>query len=352
VTDALGHATETRGDLRPLVEVRDLTIEFQRRGRPTLKAVDGVDLWIDQGETVGLVGESGSGKTTLGRAILGLLPINAGRVYFDGTDITYAGARARRSLSAELQVIFQDPRSSMNPAKRVGKTLAEPLGVHERSSRSETARKVAEQLQRVGLAPETAHRYPSDFSGGQRQRIAIARALMVSPRLIICDEPTSALDLSVQAQVLNLLRRLQSDLSLSYLFISHNLGIVRYMSHRVYVLYAGRVMECGPAASVHDAPAHPYTKALIAATLVPDPDAQAERRRRRLASRATSLAAGPPSRGCPFAPRCPDRLDVCWEERPLLRRSPGGTEVACHLVETVADTQPGVNGSNSEPLDF
>jgi peptide/nickel transport system ATP-binding protein len=309
------------------LDVRDLTVEFrQGRRTPPLRAVDGVSLRIGAGETLGLVGESGSGKSTLGRAILGLTPVASGSVHFDDQEITRAGLRRRRALSARMQVVFQDPYSSLNPTRTIGQTLAEPLLVHRDLDRAETDAQVRAMLDRVGMPRDTADRYPGQFSGGQRQRIAIARALMLSPDLVICDEPVSALDLSIQAQVMNLLGELQRELGLSYLFIAHDLAVVRHLSHRIVVLYRGQVMESGPAAQVYDRPAHPYTRALLAAAPVPDPEQQ---HARRSARSATSLA--PPNRGgCPFAHRCPHAVPVCATARPAPQPSAGGGTVACH----------------------
>jgi peptide/nickel transport system ATP-binding protein len=312
-----------------LLGVTDLSVEFGvGRGKPPLRAVDGVSLDIQAHETVGLVGESGSGKTTLGRAILGLTPINSGRVVFAETDITRAGARQRQQLSADLQVVFQNPYSSLNPTRTIGQTLGETLRVHASLSRPEIEQRVASMLERVGMPADAMHRYPAHFSGGQRQRIAIARALIVRPRLVICDEPVSALDLSIQAQILNLLSDLQEELDLSYLFIAHDLAVVRHMSHRIVVLYRGRVMEEGPAATVYSRPSHPYTRALLEAVPAPDPEVQ---RTRRLARLKLAVSAPPPSpHGCPFAPRCPHAVDVCAQQRPALETAAEGTRVACH----------------------
>src|SRR5579862_5563976 len=233
------------GAAPPLLEVRDLSVEFDLgRRRPALRALDDVSLTVAPRETVGVVGESGSGKSTLGRAILGLTQISSGSVFFDGVEITHADHRERQRLSADLQVVFQDPYSSLNPTRTVGQTLAETLRA-QGAGRAEAAARVPEMLSRVGLPADAAGRYPAHFSGGQRQRVAIARALMARPRLVVCDEPVSALDVSVQASVLNLLRELQRDLDLAYLFIAHDLAVVRYLSHRIIVLYRGRIMEQG-----------------------------------------------------------------------------------------------------------
>jgi ABC-type oligopeptide transport system ATPase subunit len=272
-----------------LLRVDDLTVEFPGgRGRAPVRALEKVSLELKPRETIGIVGESGSGKTTLGRAILGLVPIRDGSISFAGGEITHAGFRTRRELSARIQVVFQDPYSSLNPTRTIRDTLAESLEVHEKLPADALDRRIGEMLERVGLPAEVAARFPRHFSGGQRQRIAIARALMVRPELVICDEPVSALDLSVQAQALNLLRELQDELSLSYLFIAHDLDVVRHLSDRVLVLYRGSVVEEGDAKQVCSAPTHPYTRALLEAAPVPDPELQ---RKRRNARRATRFGA-------------------------------------------------------------
>jgi len=313
-----------------ILEVSDLTVEFSRgRRRPPLRAVDAVTFGLAPRETIGLVGESGSGKTTIGRAILGLAPIKQGKVSYDNEEITHASRKRRKELSKHLQVVFQDPYSSLNPTRTVGQTLAETFRVHSDASRDEVRERVHTMLDRVGLPSEAARRYPAHFSGGQRQRIAIARALMAHPNIVICDEPTSALDLSVQAQVLNLLRELQDDLQLSYLFISHDLAVVRHLSHRIIVLYHGRIMEQGPAAELYANPTHPYTRALLEAAPVPDPAEQRRRRSLRL-RRPLVDAAEIPADSCPFAPRCPHVIDVCRTSRPPLESMQDGALVACH----------------------
>ncbi|MEN3280298.1 MAG: hypothetical protein V7607_1438 [Solirubrobacteraceae bacterium] len=263
----------------PLLDVRDLTVEYHRgRRTPPLRALDHVSFDLAPGETLGLVGESGSGKSTLGNAVLGLVPTRGGSIAFDGQEITHADRRERRRLSQHLQVVFQDPYSSLNSSRTIGQALAEPLLVHRRLGRTETSAQIASMLSRVGLSPDAADRYPAQFSGGQRQRIAIARALMLYPKLVICDEAVSALDLSVQAQVLNLLLDLQRDLGLSYLFISHDLEVVRHVSHRIAVIHRGRIVETGSAERVYERPNDPYTQALLAASPLPDPEAQRARR--------------------------------------------------------------------------
>jgi oligopeptide/dipeptide ABC transporter ATP-binding protein len=313
----------------PLLDVRDLTVEIRgRRFDPPVKALDRVSLSVAPGETLGLVGESGAGKTTLALAILGLVPVTSGSIRFAGHELASIGRRSRRRLSRDLQVVFQDPYSALNPARTVGQALSEPLDVHETLPRAAKRRRIASLLEQVGLPADTTERYPAEFSGGQRQRIAIARALMVSPKLVICDEAVSALDLSIQAQILNLLADLQRDLSVSYLFVSHDLAVVRHLSSRVVVLYRGQVMESGPAEVICDRPSHPYTRALLAAAPSPDPGQS------RLAARGTERRperAGGPG-GCPYYSRCAIAVARCRVERPELRPSAAATEAACHRL--------------------
>lgn len=261
-----------------LLQVKDLRVNFPQGRGKVFQALKGISLDIQPGETVGLVGESGSGKTTVGRVILGLTEATSGDVWFEGENITHASRERRRTLGRDIQVVFQDPYGSLNPARTIGDTLAEPLMNDKSLSRNDIAERVAEVLQQVGMPADTASRYPGMFSGGQRQRIAIARAVIAKPRLIVCDEPVSALDLSVQAQVLNLLKSLQQSLGLAMLFISHDLTVVRHVSHRTVVLYRGDIVEQGDAGQVHERPEHPYTRALLAAAPVPDPLIQRERR--------------------------------------------------------------------------
>jgi ABC-type glutathione transport system ATPase component len=265
---------------QPLLAVSDLAVDYGL-GRRRTRVVEGVGFVIPTGRTLGLVGESGSGKSTIGKAVLGLVPIAAGSVRFEGRDLATLSGRERRGLGARRQVVFQDPYSSLDPTKTIGATLAEPclnVPAAARMSRQQIADRMAALLGRVGLPADAARRYPGQFSGGQRQRIAIARALMLSPRLIVCDEPVSALDLSVQAEVLNLLAEVQRDLGVSLLFISHDLTVVRHISHEIVVLRSGRVVERGPAERVYGFPEDPYTQALLAAAPVPDPDEQQLRR--------------------------------------------------------------------------
>jgi ABC-type oligopeptide transport system ATPase subunit len=270
---------------RALLDVTGLRVDYGH-GRHRSTAVDGVDLSVGAGETLALVGESGSGKSTIGNAVLGLVPVAAGTVTFDGEDIGRASPRRRRELTQDIQAVFQDPYGSLNSMRTIRQTLVEPLIAHRRAGAAAARSQVEEALRGVGLDPDVADRYPAEFSGGQRQRIAVARALMLRPRLIVCDEPTSALDLSVQAQVLNLLKGLQRDLGVSYLFITHDLAIIRHVAQRVAVLHRGRVVETGPVERVCDEPEHPYTRALLAAAPVPDPVVQRGRREARAAALA------------------------------------------------------------------
>ena len=286
VSSAVPSAQETEPSApqaEALLQVRDLTVGYSHGGQ-LHRALDQVSLDVQAGETLGIVGESGAGKSTLGRAVLGLVPVAAGTIRFCGQDITRLSRRDRVALAARLQVVFQDPDSSLNPARTVGSSLAEPL-LGQRRPRGEVAGKVAAMLERVGLPGDAAARYPRQFSGGQKQRIAIARALIVSPQLVVCDEALSALDLSVQAQIINLLLELRRDLGLAYLFIGHDLAVVRLLADRVVVLRKGQVVEQGTAAQVCEQPADPYTKALMEAAPVPDPRLE----RARLAARVAEL---------------------------------------------------------------
>lgn len=272
-------------ETQPLLDIRDLSVRYashgrRERGHPA-RAVDGVSFQLRHGETLGLVGESGSGKTTIGNTILGLVKPASGQIIFEGKDISRVAAHARRSLCKHIQVVFQDPYSSLNPSRTIGQTLADPLLLGWRTRKEDVAERVTDLLAQVGFPSEVANRYPEQFSGGQRQRIAIARALAPGPRLVVCDEPTSALDLSVQAQILNLLLDLQEKFGMSYLFISHDLNVVRHISHRIAVLRNGQLVESGSAEEITSAPRHPYTQALLDAVPVTDPRQQATRRHRR-----------------------------------------------------------------------
>jgi ABC-type glutathione transport system ATPase component len=266
-------------DHEELLRVEDLVVEYQGKGwrSKPFRALTDINIHIGQGETLGLVGESGSGKTTLGRAVLGLAPVTGGKITFEGKDVSHASRKQRRVLSRDMQVVFQDPYTSLNPALEIGDILAEPLGV-QGMEQAAAKKRVKELLDQVGLPADAIHRLPREFSGGQRQRVAIARALALSPKLIVCDEPVSALDLSTQARVLDLFLQIQKDTGVSYLFVSHDLDVVRHISHRVAVMYRGEIVEQGPADVVTTAPEHPYTQRLLLASPVPDPDRQEKRR--------------------------------------------------------------------------
>jgi oligopeptide/dipeptide ABC transporter ATP-binding protein len=279
-------------------------------------AVDDVSLIIERGKTLGLVGETGSGKSTLARCVAGLIPVTSGQVIFDGRDITKLSRGAMRPLRREVQMIFQDPYSSLNPRRRVGSIIGEPFAVHGIATGPERKRRVQELMERVGLNPEHYNRFPAEFSGGQRQRIGVARALALRPKLIICDEPVSALDVSIQAQVLNLLADLQTEYGLSYLFIAHDLEVVRHVSDKVAVMYLGRVGEAAPKEQLYETPRHPYTVALLSAAPAADPDAAAARQRVILTGDVPSPIDPPP--GCRFHRRCPKAQPLCATDEPML----------------------------------
>ncbi|MBL8337454.1 MAG: ABC transporter ATP-binding protein [Rhodoferax sp.] len=322
-------------DAPPLLDVRNLQVYFPvkssllRRRIGWVRAVDGVNLQVRAGETVGLVGESGCGKTTTGRAIMGLVPKHGGTVLFDGQDITHLPRDAMRRVRRNMQYIFQDPYSSLNPIKTVGEIVAEPLHIHGLYAEMGGERWIRELFELVGLSPSMQQRYPREFSGGQRQRIGIARALALKPRLLILDEPVAALDVSIQAQVVNLLQDLQRELQLAYLFIAHDLSVVRHISDRVTVMYLGRVVEESAAASLYGTPVHPYTQSLMSAVPVPDPDARHQRRRIILEGDIPNPAK--PPAGCHFHPRCFRASEQCRQQAPEYRAYPGlPTQVACH----------------------
>jgi oligopeptide/dipeptide ABC transporter ATP-binding protein len=319
-----------------LVTVRSLKKYYQAsswfgRAAPPVRAVDGVSFHVGRGETLALVGESGCGKSSVGRTLLRLQEPTSGSALFEGVDIFSLDRTALRKLRRRMQIIFQDPYSSLNPRMTIGAAVAEGIEIHQLAPRNEISSRVAGLLSEVGLDPEYARRYPHEFSGGQRQRIGIARALAVQPSFIVCDEPVSALDVSVQAQVLNLLSDLQQQRGLSYLFIAHDLAVVRQIAHRIAVMYLGRIVEEGPTSQLLTYPRHPYTVALLSA--VPEPDPAAGRSRIVLHGDLPS-PSNPPS-GCPFHTRCfhPLRNERCTTEVPLLRQV-GGTVAACHYAES------------------
>ena len=314
----------------PLLEIRHLCIRYWN-GRRTVNAIDDVSFEVSPGETVGLVGESGSGKTTLANAILGLIPVESGEIRFAGQDVAHLSFKERRAFYRQAQIVFQDPYSSLNPVRTIGRILAEPLEALGKTDCAAARERARAMLVRVGLPEDAEGRYPREFSGGQRQRIAIARALMPSPRLVVCDEATSALDLSIQAQILNVLQDIQAGSGLSYLFVSHDLEVVKHMCNRIVVLYRGQVMESGAAASVFGTPGHPYTYALREAAPVPNPRLQRARHLAASGSTATPVEKLTPGAShCPFAPRCPYVEPRCLNERPLLQPSQDNGQVACH----------------------
>jgi len=316
----------------PLLEARGLRKVFAvRRGlfgrAAELRAVDGVDLTVARGETLGIVGESGCGKSTLGRLLLRLLEPTGGTVLLDGVDLATLSPADLRRKRREIQIIFQDPYGSLDPRMRVGDIVGEGLDIHGLASGDQRWRIVLELLERVGLRADAYRRYPHEFSGGQRQRIGIARALAVGPRLIVADEPVSALDVSVQAQVVNLLQDLQEERGLAYVFISHDLRVVEHISHRVAIMYLGRIVELAPRDALYAAPRHPYTRSLLSAVPVPDP--RAPRDRQVLQGDVPSPIAPPP--GCAFHPRCPYAEARCRTDTPALLAGRGGHAVACHV---------------------
>lgn len=318
-----------------LLEVTDLVKHFPIKSGVVIdrevaqvRAVDGVSLTLNEGETLGLVGESGSGKSTLCRAILQLIRPTSGSVRFAGEELVGRSPRELRRLRREIQMIFQDPYASLNPRKRVGQIIGDPLELHGLASGADLKRKVQELLDRVGLRAEHYNRFPHEFSGGQRQRIGIARAVALQPKLVIADEPVSALDVSVQAQIINLLKELQEDFGLSYLFVAHDLGVIRQVSDRVAVMYLGKVVENADADSLYGHPLHPYSNALLSAVPIPDPKRNTERARLVLEGDVPS-PINPPS-GCSFHTRCPWSTDVCTTDDPTLEELEPRHAAACH----------------------
>jgi oligopeptide/dipeptide ABC transporter ATP-binding protein len=335
---------------QPLLELEHLRMSFPVRGGPlgrslaTVRAVDDVTLAVGDGETLGLVGESGCGKTTLARCATRLLRPTGGTVRFRGEDITGARTRALRASRADMQMVFQDPQGSLNPRKRVGQIVGAGL---RQGSAAGRQRRIAELLWQVGLNPEHLNRFPHEFSGGQRQRIGIARVLAVEPKLIILDEPVSALDVSVQAQIVNLLDDLQDQLGLSYIFVAHDLNVVRHVSDRVAVMYLGKLVELAPAESLYAKPVHPYTVSLLGSIPIADPE-RSRGRQRRPASGEVPSPARPPS-GCRFHTRCPHATGLCRQVEPPLTEYPGGHQAACHHPRNMsaADQSSGVRSPAS-----
>lgn len=322
----------------PLVEVKDAARYFDvspswlertiyRKPKVLLRAVDGVSFTLRKGETLALVGESGCGKSTVARLLTGLYGLSKGSITFDGMNIASMNQSQKQALRRRLQMIFQDPYASLNPRWRVGRIIAEPLNTHTQLSKAEQTARVSELLEQVGLTPADQSRYPHQFSGGQRQRISIARALALNPEFIVCDEPTSALDVSVQAQVLNLMKDLQKNLGLSYLFISHNLAVVHHVADRVGVMYLGRIVEIASRDTLFSTPQHPYTQMLLGAI----PDMSGSGKARTPVAGEVPNPLNPPS-GCTFHPRCPIANERCKQENPVLLEQ-NGVQVACHAVE-------------------
>ena len=326
-----------RQDTEVLLSVQNLSKYFPvhkgiiRRQVGLIKAVDGISFDIRKGETLGLVGESGCGKSTAGRTILRLYDATGGRILFAGQDIAKLSGEKLRRLRPRMQMIFQDPQACLNPRMTVGSIISEPLDEHRVATGKAKQEKVRELLDAVGMNPRFANRYPHEFSGGQRQRIGIARALALDPDFIVCDEPIAALDVSIQAQVVNLLEDLQGKLGLTYLFISHDLSMVRHIADRVAVMYLGKVVELAPRDVLYANPQHPYTKALLSAVPIPNPEVEARRTRTILTGDVPS-PANPPA-GCRFCTRCPVAVAKCHSVEPEWRQLSGGRQVACHLVE-------------------
>ncbi len=331
-------ADDRKHNGQPLLEITDLRVHFAlqeglfRRGRAVIQAISGVSLALRRGEVFGLVGESGCGKTTLGRAVVGLAPVLSGEIRFAGENLIGLTGRAAQERARRIQLIFQDPYSSLHPRKTVRDLVGVGLKLHGLATGYEIDEQVLTILEGVGLGLDHLYRYAHEFSGGQRQRIALARALILKPELLILDEPTSALDVSVQAQILNLLKELRREFNLTYLFISHNLGVVRYMSQRIGVMYLGHIVEQGATEELFLRPQHPYTRVLLSALPSLDPDAPSKRQV--LAGEPPTPINPPP--GCPFAPRCPDVQDICNREKPELRQRGGGPThlCACHFPMT------------------
>ena len=336
----------TRDDL---IVVKDLFKYFPihagvfSRHVADVKAVDGIDFTIKRGETLGLVGESGSGKTTAGRVVLRLTPATKGEISFEGRDIMGLGRNDLRALRKEMQIIFQDPYASLNPRMTVGDIIGEPLEIHRIAKGKDAEERTQELLKMVGLQPYHANRYPHEFSGGQRQRIGIARALAVGPKFIVADEPVSALDVSIQAQVINLLEDLQSQLGLTYLFIAHDLSVVRHISTRVAVMYVGKIIELADRDQLYKNPLHPYTQSLLSAIPIPDP--VLERKRKRIVLTGDIPSPVNPPSGCRFHTRCPIAFERCKTEIPAFRDYGDGHFAACHWVEEHGGQAPDVAAS-------
>ena len=323
-----------------MLEVRDLRVHFPiYKGFPisrqvgAVKAVDGISFAVKRGETVGLVGESGCGKSTTGLAMVKMNPITGGSVHFEGRDLVNTTGEAMRQLRQKIQMVFQDPYASLNPRMTVEQIVGEPLAVHGMAAGAYKRERVQELLKVCGLDPRVYTRYPHEFSGGQRQRIGIARALASDPVFVICDEPISALDVSIQAQIINLLEDLQEAFGLTYLFIAHDLAVVRHISQKVAVMYLGKIMEFSDSEELYQRPLHPYTQALLAAVPIPNPRLEKKRQSERVVLKGEIPSPINPPKGCRFNTRCPLAQAVCFEQEPAYRHMGGGHHVACHLVD-------------------
>jgi len=343
----------------PLVEINGLKMYFPitagvfRRHVGDVKAVDDVSFDIYEGETLGLVGESGCGKSTCGRAILRLYEPTEGSIRIAGTEIAHAGFDSLRKMRPTMQMVFQDPQACLNPRMTVASIIGEPLDEHTSLSRKEKLERIYELMDQVGLNRNFANRYPHEFSGGQRQRIGIARALALNPKFIVCDEPIAALDVSIQAQVVNLLEELQERMGLTYLFISHDLSMVRHIADRVAVMYLGKIVELAPREALYASPQHPYTQALLSA--VPEPDPQVEASRRRIIIGGDVPSPANPPKGCNFCTRCPKVMDICREVDPAFREVAPGRFAACHLLDEQHQTAgstvaPEASGTRQNPI--
>lgn len=328
---------------KPLLDIQHLSKQF-RLGGKIFHAVQDVSLSLMPGEILGLGGESGCGKSTIGKLLIHLLEPTTGSIFFEGHDLRQLAAGKSRAWRRKIQMIFQHPASSLNPRMTVEETLAEPFIIHDLAKGKERAQRLSTLLTQVGLSEEYLKRLPHELSGGQKQRVAIARALAVQPLFLICDEPFSALDVSVQAQIINLLARLQREQNLAYLIISHDLSILRYLTQRLAIMYLGQLVECGPSTEVYDHPLHPYTQALVSAVLSPDPTKERQRQPIVLKGEVPSLTR--PSQGCPFYARCPHALSMCQTIKPIWREIKPGHFTACHLYEMTSKSISG--GKTSE----